>query len=145
MDVHTRGEQDVHTVLVHFLTHCAGDFLHEGEVPGAGEKGSDRESGAVESLGCAVAGGADAQAGRAVRQDGAGDAEAVDRAGVAGGAGHFGGRACGHAVDHHGARAADQQRGLLLEGHSLQDLIDVVFTELGLCECRHGQKACGDG
>ena len=132
MDVHARGEENVHAVLEHFVTHSFGHILHEGDIPGAGQQGSHRETGAVIGVAVTLTGGLDAQAGRAVGEDGAGDAEALDRTGVAGGAGNLPGGTGSHAVHHGGTGAANEQGGFLLQGHRLDDFFDVVLAQLRL-------------
>ena len=145
MDVHARGEEHVHAVLEHLVTHRLGHVLHEGDVPGAGEEGSHREAGAVEGRVGTLAGRLDAQAGGAVGEDGAGNAQALDRAGVAGGAGNLPGGTGGDAVHDGGTGAAHEQRGLLLEGHRLDNVFDVVLGQLRLRGGGKGQAQRGDG
>ena len=140
VDVHARGEEHVHAVFVDFIAHRGRHFFHEGGVPRAGEQGPYRETGAVESLVRPDAGRADAQPRRAVRQDGAGDAQARDRAGVAGRAGHLVDGAGGDAVHHRRPRAAHHQCRFLLKGHGLEDFVDIVFPQLRRLLCQRSQR-----
>ena len=143
MDVHTRGEEDVHTILVDFFTHGLGHLLDEVDIPGAGEEGSHRETGRIIGVLVVLAGRGDTDTGRAVGEDGSRNAETFDRAGVAGGAGHLGGSTGRDTIHDDGAGAADQQGGLLFQGHRLDNLIDVVLAELGLCEGGQGHHPRG--
>ena len=122
-----------------------GNILHEGDVPGAGEQGTHRETGAVIGIAVTLTGRLDAQAGRAVGEDGAGDAEALDRTGVAGGAGNLPGGTGGDAVHHGGTGAANEQGGFLLQGHRLDDFFDVVLGQfrLGQGSERHDERCNG--
>ncbi len=134
VDVHTRGEENVHAVFKHFVTHRLGHVLHEGDVPGTGEQGSHRETGAVVGVAVTLTGRLDAQAGGAVGQDGAGNAQAFDRTGVARRAGDLPGNAGSNSVHDGGPGATHEQGGLFLQGHRLQDFFDVVLAELRLRE-----------
>ena len=145
MDVHTGGQKHIHAIFQDFVTHGPGHTLHQVDIPGAGQKGTHRETGAVIGVAVTLAGGLDAQAGRAVGEDGAGDAEALDRAGVAGGAGNLPGGTGGDAVHHGGTGAAHQQGGFLLQSHRLDDFFDVVLGQLRLGKRteRHAKRRKG--
>ena len=143
VDVHTRGKEDVHTILVDFFTHRLGYVRDEVDVPGAGKKGTHRETGRIIGVLVVLAGRGDTKTSRAVGEDGSRNAETFDRAGVAGGTGHLGGGTGRDTVHDDGAGAADQQGGLLFQGHRLDNLIDVVLAELGLCEGGQGHHPRG--
>ena len=132
VNVHTGGQEHVHAIFQHFITHGLGNFFHQGKVPGTGQQGSHRETGAIIGIAVSLAGGLDAQAGRAVGQNGPGDAQALNGTGVARCTGNLPGRTGSYSVHHSGTGATHQQGGFLLKGHGLQDFFDVVFTQLRL-------------
>ena len=142
VDVHTRGEEHVGAIFKHLVAHCGGELFNQRCVPGGCKHGAHGEAGAVEGLVSAGAGRVDAEACRAVCQNGVGDAQAGDCTGGAGSAGDQGcvgrgERAGGHAAP----AAAHHEGGLLFEGHCGEDFVDVVGCELGL-----GRKAgCAQG
>ena len=143
VDVDTGGKDDVDAVFKNFVAHCRGHLLHQVHVPGGGDKRADRETGTVERVGSTLAGGLDTEAGRAVGENCVGNAETGDGAGVAGSAGHLVDEAGGDTLHHRGLCAADEQGRLLFKGHRLDDLIDIVFPELGLGEGGHRQQSRG--
>ena len=132
VDVHARGEENVHAILEDLVAHRLGHVLHEGDIPGAGEQGAHREAGAIIGVAVTLTGRLDAQAGRAVGEDGAGDAQALDRTGVTRRAGNLPGGTGGDAVHDGGTGAANEQGGFLLQGHRLDDFFDVVLAQLRL-------------
>ena len=142
VDIHTGSQEYVHAVFQHFVAHGLGDILHQGKVPGAGQKGAHRETGTIIGMVISRTGGLDAETRRAVGQDGGRDAQTLDRAGVTGGTGDIGRDAGSDTVHHGGTGAAHQKGGLLLKGHGLKDVFDVVFTQTGLC---HGDNRQGEG
>ena len=145
VDVHARGEEDVHAIFKHFVTHGFRHLLHHFRIPGARKEGSHRETGAVVGVAVTLAGRLDAQAGGAVGQDGAGNAQAFDGTGVARRTGDLPGGTGGDAVHHGGPRAAHEQGGFLLQGHRLQDFFDVVLAELRLREGAERETQRGNG
>ena len=146
VDVHTRGEEDVHAVFQDLVAHGLGHLLHHFRIPGAGKEGSHRETGTEVGVAVTLAGRLDAEAGRAVGQDGAGNAQALDGTGIARRTGDLPGNAGGDAVHDGSPGAAYEQGGFLLQGHRLQDFLDVVFAELRLRKRDDGeaQKGCRD-
>ena len=145
VDVQGRGEIDVGAVLMDLFTHGLAHVLHQLLVPGRGQQGADGEVRAVVGVLVAFAGRVDAEAGRAVGEDDGGDAQPFDGIGGAGGArddvlrrAHDGGLSAeaGHA-------GADDEMDLLLEGHGLEDLVDGVFSELGLALAAGEGQDCG--
>ena len=145
VDVHTRGEEDVHAVFQDFVAHGFRHLLHHFRIPGARKEGSHRETGAVVGVAVTLTGRLDAQAGRAVGEDGAGDAQTFDRTGVARRTGDLPGGTGGNAVHHSGTGAAHQERRFLLQGHRLQHFFDVVFAKLRLREGAERKTQRGNG
>ena len=143
VQVHARGQEDVRPVFLHFLAHRGGEFLHQRRVPGRCQGGAHREARAVERLVRAGTGGVDAEAGRTVGEDGLRDAQARDGPGGAGGAGDQDLVGAREAADHAAPAGADQQGGLLLQGHRLQDFVDVVLVQFRLRRGRKGGEGGG--
>ena len=144
VQVETRCKKYVCSVLLDFLAHSGSELFHQRCIPSRGQDRTYRESGGIKGLVSAGARRIDADAGRTVCEDGLGDAEARDGTGRAGGAGDE--RLVGRrhrAGDHAAPAGAYQQRGLLLKGHGLEDLVDVVLLEFRLgkdCGCAQRQS-----
>ena len=69
MNIHTRGEENVHTIFKNLIAHSGSDFLDKGCVPGTGQQSSDRESRGIESTVVSLTGGADPKAGGTVSKN----------------------------------------------------------------------------
>ena len=141
VQVHARSQQDVGPVFLDLVAHGGGEFLYQVGVEGRCQHGAHRETGAVESLVRAGTGGIDPEAGRAVGEDGLGDAQARDGAGGTGSTGNQDFVRAREAPYHATPAGADQQRGFFFQGHGLQDLVDVVLVQLRLCHKRDGAKS----
>ena len=142
VQVETRGKENVGAVLLDLLSHRGRQFFDQRSVPGGCEHGTYRESGSVKGLVSTGTCGIDADSGRTISKDGLGNTEAWDGTGSAGGAGDerlVGRRQC--AGGHTAPAGAHQQRCLLLQGHGLEDLVDVVFLKFRLSK-NYGCAQC---
>ena len=128
VDVHTRSEQHVHAIFQDLIAQDGGRALHQVGVPRTGQKRPHREPrrhrmGRIPER-------IDPDAGRAVGKDGLRNPQTRN-----------GPRSPRQTRYHIVGTGSHQEGGLLLEGHGLQDLVDVVFPQLRLRQGHHqGQE-----
>ena len=144
MQVQARSQEDIRTVLAHFLAHGFGKLFDQFGIPSGCQHCPHREARAIESLARSRTCRVDAKTGRSVRENGLGNAQTWNGTGCASGAGNqrrIGSRQrTGLGI---APASPNHQRGFLLEGHSLEDLIDVALGEAGLCAQRKdAAKGC---
>ena len=148
MNVHSRGEGHVGSVLEEFVAHGLGNFLNEVKIPSRGENGSGRETRCVIGVLVSRTGRIDTDAGRAVGKDGLRDSVLLKGAGRSGGSRNTVGFSRRDAVDHDHAGASYQKRRLVLEAHRLDYVFYVVFGEFRLSgqrkrgQCSHDSYKC---
>ena len=124
VDVHAWSEQHVHPIFQDLVAQDGGRTLHQVDVPRTGQERSHREPCRHRMGGIPV--GIDPDAGRAVGEDGLGNPQTRD-----------GPRSPRQARDQVVGTGSHQEGGFLLEGQGLQDLVDIVFPQLRLCQGRH--------
>ncbi len=128
VDIHARSEQDVHAIFQHLIAQDGGRALHEVRIPGTGQERSHRES-RRHRMG-RIPFRVDPDTGGTVGENGLRDSQTRD-----------GPRSPRQARNQVVGTGSHQQGRLLLQGHGLDDLVDVVFPQLRLRQRRHhGQK-----
>ena len=133
VDIDRGCEINIRSVFMDFLSHGGTYGLDQFLVPGGGEQCTDREVGAIVSVGIPFTGGLDTQARRAVGQHDGRDPEARNRVGGAGcpGEEQVGGTDHGSVARCAGHAGTDDEVGFLLERHGFHDLVDGGFAKLG--------------
>ena len=132
--VHTGSQKYVSTILQNLLTHSGSYTLNECGVPSTCQYGTYGETSTVVSVGIIGASGVDTQTSRAVSQYGCGDTQTLNRTGSTSSTRYENGARCSHTTCAHATPTCTyKQSSLLLEGHRLDDLLNIVSSEFGLC------------
>ena len=124
MNVHARCEQHVHAIFQDLIAQNGRRPLHQVRIPRTGQEGPHRKSRRHRMGGIPVR--INPDTGRAVGENGLRNPQARNGPRTA--------RQARHQVVGAGTH---QQRGLLLQGHRLQDLVDVILPQLRLRHRRH--------
>ena len=139
MKVHTWSEENVSSILLNLITHCSSKLLNSLSIPHTCHYCSYRETSTIVSIRITVTGRGDTETCRTVSEDSLSHAETLDCASCTCCARNECSSRCSHAACSHAApTAADEKSCLLLEGHSADNLVDIIFCQFRLSEhcCR---------
>jgi hypothetical protein len=125
VNVHTRGKKHVNSVLKDLVPHGFTNRAHNGGIPGRGEHGTDRETGAVISFVRAGANRIDTEACRAVGKHNRRYTQT--RYGVSCTGASFNSHIITAYTVKSGRSAADKYGGLFFEGKKGNYLGDIIF------------------
>ena len=134
MDVHTWCKKHVNSELEHFLAHCFSHFFHQIKVPRSRESCTYRECCSIIGVRVAFSSWVDADTGRTVSEDSLGDAKAWNCSCYAGCSRDKIGSSGRNSVNGNRSAASYEEGYLFFDGHRIDDLVDVVCSQLRLRE-----------
>ena len=147
MDVHTWGEQHIAAIFEHLVADAVAHAFDEFLVPGAGQGSAYGEARGIICVGIALTRRTNAHTGRAIGQYGGRDAQTGDGTCSTSCARHHVGVLADDAIGSCitlSVAISHAERCLLLEGHGLEDFVDVVFLQFQLSHrCARHQQCSG--